>query len=107
MDDVVQRILSAAKNKGFDQKTLANEIGVRPQAITEWKKGITTSYNRYIPVISDLLGVSADYLLTGQESAPAAGDPELAAFLDAVSPLTAEERAKVQGFIQGLIAQRK
>ena len=54
----------------------------------------------------------ADYLqcsisdLTG-ETAPAAADPELMAFMEAVSPLTAEERAKVQGYIQGLIAQRK
>ncbi len=71
MDEIVVRILSAMKDKGLDQKTLAKEIGVRPQAITEWKTGVTASYTRYIQRISELLGVSADYLLTGDESLPA------------------------------------
>lgn len=65
MDPVVQRIMDAAKQKGLDQKTLAFEIGVRPQAITEWKKGVTSSYTKYLPQIAETLGVSVEYLLNG------------------------------------------
>lgn len=77
MDPVVQRIMDAAKQKGLDQKTLAFEIGVRPQAITEWKKGVTSSYTKYLPQIAETLGVSVEYLLNGtkekSETQPGSG----------------------------------
>lgn len=105
MDDIVSRIILAMKEKGIDQKTLAAEIGVRPQAITEWKKGITASYTRYIQSISNVLGVSADYLLTGQVSEPAP-DPELSELVAKFGNLTPEQKAKVIGYMEGLISQR-
>lgn len=67
MDEVVQRILFEMKNRGFDQKRMAIALEISPQIITDWKKGKTNSYTRYIQRISELLGVSADYLLTGSE----------------------------------------
>lgn len=105
MDKAVERILSLMKEKGYDQKTFAEQLGIRAQIITDWKKGTTTSYTRYIQRIAELLGVSADYLLTGQESAPAA-DPELAAALAQFEKLTLEQRAKVIGYMEGLISSR-
>ena len=105
MDEVVQRILSEMKSKGFDQKRMAIALEISPQIITDWKKGKTNSYTRYIQRISELLGVSADYLLTGQESAPAA-DPDLAAALAQFEKLTPEQRAKVIGYMEGLISSR-
>lgn len=105
MDEAVVRILSLMKGKGFDQKTFAEQLGIRAQIITDWKKGTTTSYTRYIQRISELLGVSADYLLTGQDSAPAS-DPELAAALSQFEKLTPEQRAKVIGYMEGLISSR-
>lgn len=105
--DIVDRIFDLAARKYPEQKAFAEALGVPPGRISEWKKRKSESYAKRLPEIANVLGTTPEYLLTGQESAPAAGDPELAAFLEAVSPLTAEERAKVQGFIQGLIAQRK
>lgn len=108
MDDVVSRILAEAKKKGYDQKTFAENLKIRPQIITDWKKGTTTSYTRYISAISELLGVSVDYLLTGQEAAQTApsGDPELMAFMAALGEFTPEERERIKGYIEGLRAQR-
>ena len=105
MDKAVERILSLMKEKGYDQKTFAEQLGIRAQIITDWKKGTTTSYTRYIQRIAELLGVSADYLLTGQESATAA-DPDLAAALAQFEKLTPEQRAKVIGYMEGLISSR-
>lgn len=105
MDKAVERILSLMKENGYDQKTFAEQLGIRAQIITDWKKGTTTSYTRYIQRIAELLGVSADYLLTGQESAPAA-DPELAVALSQFEKLTPEQRAKVIGYMEGLISSR-
>ena len=72
MDAVVSRILAAMKQNGLDQKTFAAKIGVRPQAITEWKKGVTTSYTKYIPQIVSTLGVSAEFLFPEAKENPAA-----------------------------------
>ena len=105
MDDTVSRVLALAKEHGYDQKTFAEKLGVRAQIITDWKKGHTTSYTRYIQKISDLFGVSVDYLLTGQDSAPAP-DPALAAALSQFEKLTPEQRAKVIGYMEGLISSR-
>lgn len=107
MDEAVMRILSLMKEKGFDQKTFAEQLGIRAQIITDWKKGTTTSYTRYIQRIAELLGVSADYLLTGTVADSATvGDPELAAALAQFEKLTAEQRAKVIGYMEGLISSR-
>lgn len=104
MDSTVERILKTAKAKKISQKELAAQIGIHAQVITDWKNG-STSYQRYMQKISDILGVSTDYLHTGQESAPAS-DPELAAALSQFEKLTPEQRAKVIGYMEGLISSR-
>ena len=104
MDSTVERILKTAKAKKISQKELAAQIGIHAQVITDWKNG-STSYQRHMQKISDILGVSTDYLHTGQESAPAS-DPELAAALSQFEKLTPEQRAKVIGYMEGLISSR-
>lgn len=104
MEDAVSRILSAMKDRGLDQKTFAHQLGIRPQAITEWKKGVTTSYTRYLPQIADLLGTSVDYLLTGTQAQPAE-DPVLAEAMAKFRRLTPAQRAAVQMMIDTLAAQ--
>ena len=66
MDEVVERILQKMKEKGLDQKTLAKEIGIRHQAITEWKMGVTASYTKYLPQLANVLGTSVEFLVTGE-----------------------------------------
>ena len=74
MDPVVERILALMDSRGINQKMLAAEIKIRPQAITEWKKGVTASYRKFLPQIANFLGTSAEYLLTGEEkNLPAPG----------------------------------
>lgn len=65
MDSCVERILEAISSLGIDQKSFAQMIGVRPQAITDWKNGKTVSYKRHIEKIAEALGTTTEYLLTG------------------------------------------
>ncbi len=65
MDSCVERILEAISSLGIDQKSFAQMIGVRPQAITDWKNGKTISYKRHIEKIAEALGTTTEYLLTG------------------------------------------
>lgn len=63
----IDKILLLMQNDNIEQKTLAEAIGVRKQAITEWKNGTTKSYLKYINKIADFFGVSVDYLLNDSE----------------------------------------
>lgn len=107
MDEIVSRILIEMKKCGYDQKTFAKELEISPQIITDWKKGKTNSYTRYIQKISDMLKVSSDYLLTGVEPpAVPQHDPQTLAALAKFEQLSVEDRAKVLGYIEGLISSR-
>ena len=70
MNPIVARILEQSKSSGISQKDLAARIGIRPQAITEWKIGTTSSYTKYLPKIAEALDVSVDYLLSGEKETP-------------------------------------
>lgn len=64
--DTLDRIFEQLTALGIEQKSLAQKIGVRPQAVTDWKNGKTRSYTKYIPQIAEVLDTTAEYLLTGQ-----------------------------------------
>lgn len=104
MDNAVSRILAAMKEKGFDQKSFAQELGISAQVITDWKKGNSTSYQRYIPKIAELLDTNVDYLLTGSQPTD---DPVLSDALAKFRRLTPEQRAAVQMMIDSLAAQNE
>ena len=105
--DIVDRIFELVEKQFKEQRDFAAAIGVGQSTVSEWRNRKSTSYSKRLPQIAALLGTSAEYLLTGQESAPAAGDPEVAQALAVFGDLTPEERAKVFGFMEGLKAQRK
>lgn len=67
--DAVNRIFDLLKQQKMDQKKFAEKIGVRPQAITEWKKGVTSSYTKRLPKIAEVLNTTVEYLLSGNEDA--------------------------------------
>lgn len=109
MDAIVARILECMERKGMDQKSLANEIGIRPQAITEWKKGVTASYTKYIAQIADVLDTSVEHLLTGEQKEKPAPLSESELDVELVKRLcclTPDEMKQVNAFVQGLLAAR-
>lgn len=75
--DVSQRIFELAEKK-YSQKEFAVILGVKPQRISEWKRGLSSSYQKYLPQIAEALGTTTEYLLTGEgpkkKSAPAVSD---------------------------------
>lgn len=62
--NTAERIFELAEGR-FSQKEFAMAIGVKPQRISEWKRGLSTSYQKYLPQIADVLGTTTEYLLTG------------------------------------------
>lgn len=63
MDITLERILSTLNQRGKSQKQFAEKIGIRPNVISEWKAGKTSTYLKMIDTIADYLDVSVDYLL--------------------------------------------
>ena len=120
--DTADRIFELADKK-FSQKEFALALGVKPQRISEWKRGISSSYQKYLPEIAELLGTTTEYLLTGSgpkyKTAPADvsnSDTQnegqlMAAFFEGGKDLSEEEMAVLwqdaKDYIQWKLSQRR
>jgi transcriptional regulator with XRE-family HTH domain len=63
MDICVERIVQLLTENSLNNKTLSEYLSIPSSAISDWKSGKTTSYNKYIGEISEFFGVSADFIL--------------------------------------------
>ena len=66
MDEIVRRILVRLEELKTDQKTFADEIGVSPTTITDWKTGKSKSYLKKINIISAVLASPLNWLVFGE-----------------------------------------
>ena len=114
--NTLDKILSLLTEKGIQQKTFAENIGVTKHTITDWKNGRSKSYMKYIDKIADFFDVSADYLLEKTDDKSPLPKEAINIFdnvdMNAFSrqlyeQLTKEERKKVQEYILFLISQKK
>lgn len=100
--DTSQRIFELAEKK-YSQKEFAEILGVKPQRISEWKRGLSNSYQKYLPQIAEALGTTTEYLLTGKkEPAPMNEDGLSEAkrrLWEAVDGLTDEQCEKLLGIV--------
>ena len=113
--NTLDKILSLLTEKGIQQKTFAENIGVTKHTITDWKNGRSKSYMKYIDKFADFFDVSADYLLEKTDDKSPLPKEAINIFdnvdMNAFSrqlyeQLTKEERKKVQEYILFLISQR-
>ncbi len=63
--DTVERIFLLVDKKYDEQKVFAEEIGVPPQRVSEWRNRKSMSYQKKLPQIAKVLGTTVEYLLTG------------------------------------------
>lgn len=98
---IVDRIFELADKK-FSQKEFALALGVKPQRISEWKRGISSSYQKYLPEIAELLGTTTDYLTKGEDPinrpnpTPISLDPEALGVAYAYQRADEKSRAMVR-----------
>ena len=62
-----EQLTKACKDKGKSVTSVANELKISKSNVTNWKKG-TTPNGDVIVRLSELLGVTADYLLKGDNA---------------------------------------
>lgn len=103
--DIVDRIFELVDKQYPEQRDFASRIGVVPSVVSAWRSRKSASYNKRLPEIASILGTTPEYLLTGQAADPAP-DPDLSEMMSKFGSLTPEQKAKVIGYMEGLIAQR-
>lgn len=120
---IVDRIFELVDIKYNEQQAFAAKLGLDPTIPSRWRKGKSTSYQKYLPQIAEALGTTTEYLLTGEgpkkKSAPAVSDSDTiseddikAAFFNGADPsLTPEEYDAMwedaKEYFRFKIAQRK
>lgn len=65
------RIGMLRRQKEMKQEELAERLGISPQAVSKWENDQNCPDISLLPLLSKLLGVTVDYLLTGEKSEPA------------------------------------
>lgn len=75
------------EQKGITPYRVYKETGVAQSSLSDWKNGKGTPSAAKLKLIADFLGVTVDYLMTGEESAQKEkplvnGDDELTEYLD-------------------------
>lgn len=63
--DTVDRIFNLVDAKYQEQRDFAYDLGLTASIVSAWKCRRSGSYVKYLPQIAKQLGVSAEYLLTG------------------------------------------
>lgn len=62
LDITLSRIINELKVLKKTQTDLTDYIGISDSSFGNWKKGLNTSYKKYIHVIAEYLNVSVEYL---------------------------------------------
>lgn len=63
-----ERIKDLRKGKGWTQAVLAKKISVSDKAVSKWESGGGNPETSQLPILSELFGVTIDYLLTGKSN---------------------------------------
>ena len=67
MESIGKRICALRKAKGMKQEELAQRLDISGQAVSKWENGQTCPDVSLLPRLAEILGVTTDYLLTGEQ----------------------------------------
>lgn len=68
--ELSEKIQSLRKKQGMSQEALAEKLNVSRQAVSKWELGVSVPDVDKIVLMSNLFGVTTDYLLKRQEEIP-------------------------------------
>lgn len=66
--EIIERIYKTLGEKGKKAYDLCEKLNISTSTMSTWKARTSDPPAKYMKTISDFLGVSLDYLLTGQEA---------------------------------------
>lgn len=102
--DTRDRIFKLLDAKKIEQKAFAAQVGVSEGTVSNWRRGVSSSYTRYLVKIAQVLGTTtADLLGEQNENSPLPEEGGLLADYDA---LTARNQEKVREYLALLLASQ-
>jgi len=102
--DTKTRIFELLDKLGMEQKAFAEAVGVKESTVSDWRRGKSNSYNRFLVKIAQVLGTTtADLLGEKQQSSPSKTDR----LLDVFGDLTEDEKQDVARYVDLVKARRK
>lgn len=69
--DTVDRIFEILDRLPMEQREFAKLVGVSDDTASDWRRRRSASYTKRLAKISEVLGTSVEYLLTGEKKEPA------------------------------------
>ena len=75
--NISNRIIRLRKQKGWSQEELAEKLDVSRQSVSKWESGTSVPDLTRILQMSELFGVTTDYLLKGDGESLSAGSAEI------------------------------
>lgn len=88
-DTVGSRIQRIRETRGFTASELARLVGVTPTAVWNWEKNGVQPRSEMLGSIAKVMGVSQEWLLTGEVDGPSADD-------EARTPASIIEGARIE-----------
>lgn len=69
----VERIFNLVDAKFKEQQEFAAAVGVSSDTASNWRRGVSKSYSKYIDKIASVLDTTVEYLLTGASAVAPSG----------------------------------
>jgi transcriptional regulator with XRE-family HTH domain len=101
------RISQLRRAKGWNQAELGRLLGLKAAQISKFERGTYMPRTDVLPQLSELLGVSSDYLLTGRSFGEPQRDYRLRERLEALEALPEPQRNHLVTFLDALISAHK
>ena len=105
----IDNIFAIIDTQGIQQKDLTDYLGINKGVATQWRKGKSHSYNKYLSKIASFLNVPLSDLVCEDENedikkvTPAEnGRDDIS---EDLQKLPVEDRQYVKGIIKGLLAK--
>ena len=81
METINDRIAARRRAQKMSQDELARRIGITRVSISKWESGLNQPKGRYLNDLAAALGVTVDWLLTGEGNAPeSSGEPQIPSY---------------------------
>ena len=93
---ITERIFVELSQRNITQEDFANNIDVNEKTVSAWKKNNSLPPADKLSNISDCLGVSLDFLLTGEEKKPSLSEDKVR-LLELYDMLTDMEKGEILG----------
>lgn len=100
LHDIGSRVQTLRKRQGYTQELLADKMNVSVQMISNLERGNKAIRIENLVHLSEILGTSVDYILTGHQTAD-----DLAAMAGQLEQLEEHDRRVVQLLVETMLTE--